>query len=96
METAAPQMTAPGTEIITVARDGSGCDRFGNAIYTTAIYRAAARRDGVITWRRIGGYDADRRSGKGVTKPMIARAKAAAKARGVEFEPGIRHGNVCR
>jgi hypothetical protein len=45
-----------GDLVVTVARDGSRTARTpagGVPLWTTAVYRAEARRDGVLTWRLL-------------------------------------------
>ena len=95
MTAPAAQTTAPGTEVVTVARDGAKTWKYGY-IYTTAVYRAVAGQDdGVLTWRRVSSYGADSTAGKKVTGPMVERAKARAAARGCGYVAAVRHGDVC-
>lgn len=77
--------------IITVARDGARMARVSRRIsvpiFTTAIYEAVARRrDGVLTWRRVGSLGIAT-AGRGVTQPMINRAKRYAAQLELPFYP---------
>jgi hypothetical protein len=95
------QETTEGTSCVTVARAGADLATFAGGrykvgIYTTAVYVARRRqRDGVLTWRRQGGYKADRTSGFGITPPMRQLAKERAVERGCKYVEGVRHGQVC-
>jgi hypothetical protein len=97
----AAEVIAEGTEIVTVARDGTRTagvrgTRMSFSIYCTAIYRAVRReRDGVLTWRRVGSLR-DGTAGRGVTGPMRERAERYATQTGRRFEYGIRHGMTAR
>lgn len=94
----AGQGTLEGTEVVTVARDGADCAPAGPGrapIWTTTVYAAQRRADGLLTWRRVSSYRCDRTAGREVSGPMIARAKARAEERGCEFLAGIRHGTPC-
>lgn len=98
MSTLISQVTTPGTEIVTVARDGARMAKSGPyhlPIYCTAIYRAVARkRDGVLTWRRVGSLN-DGTSGRGVTGPMDRRARAYAASTGRTYRCDVSHGVAC-
>lgn len=98
MTIATAQQTAPGTLVVTVARDGTRCANTGQhsyPIWVTAIYEARARQsDGTITWRRVDSLGVGT-SGYGVTGPMRDAAVAVAAERGLECRAGIRHGDVC-
>jgi hypothetical protein len=94
------QVTPEGTEIFTVARDGSRMakctSKISVPIFVTAIYRAERRQsDGILTWRRVGSYR-DSTAGHTPTGPMVARAKSRAAERGCEYVAGIRHGKRCK
>lgn len=86
-----------GTQIITVARDGSRTaksGRFSIPIYTTAIYTAmCGRRDGVMTWRRTGSVGHHSTSGRVISGAMLTRAREYAATTGREFLAGVRHGH---
>jgi uncharacterized protein (TIGR02996 family) len=80
-------------EAVTVARDGARmAGRY--PIFTTAIYRPVARRDGTVTWRRVDSVRGHETSGYGITRPMIARAREYAESQGLPLIPGLRHGQV--
>jgi uncharacterized protein (TIGR02996 family) len=91
----AAQKTAEGSQVVTVGRAGAGHDAYGNGIYTTKIYRAERRKDGVLTWRLAGSVTAHRTAGKKITDPMVTRAMEEAEGRGLPYEPGIRLGEEC-
>ena len=87
-----------GTRIITVARVGARMARIRSwlsaPIWCSAEYTAVARQsDGVVTWRRTASFD-DATSGFQISRPMLSRASAHAAREGIEFMPGVRHGQL--
>ncbi len=91
----AGQQTAEGTEVVTVGRDGADTAGQYAVIFTTKIYRAARRADGMLTWRLVASVNGHRTAGKTHTGPMIRRAKDYAVETGREFRAGVCHGYPC-
>lgn len=87
----AAQTTPEGAEYVTVGRDGAATCPYAY-IWTSKVYRAVRRADGLLTWRLAGSWAADRTAGKKVTGPMIGRAKERAAERGVPYGT---HGTIC-
>ena len=92
---AAAQTTPEGTRRVTVGRDGADHTSHGEGIYTTKIYRAARRADGLLTWRLAGSVRLHRTAGRKVTRPMRERAEAYARSHGLIVAEKITHGTVC-
>lgn len=93
------QTTEEGERVVTVARDGAAVARvrgWSVPTWRTAVYVAARRKaDGLLTWRldyRTGRST----SGKEVSGPMVAEAKAHAEAEGLPYVHHCRHGQACR
>ncbi len=94
------QEAREGKRVVTVGRYGSRTAGTGGGcsvgVWTTKIYMATRRRDGLLTWRLLVEIDAHSTSGRKATGPMVARAKAAAAERGIEYVGSCLHGEVCR
>jgi len=91
------QATEEGAEVVTVARDGSRCATVGKRsypIWRTAVYVAARRRDGVLTWRRVMGVG-ESAAGYSISGAMVTRAMAEAERIGVPYRARVRHGDRC-
>lgn len=96
---AANQTTPEGTEIVTVGRYGAHTTKTGPhhsvGVYTTKVYRATRRADGLLTWRLAESVPAHRTAGRKVTRPMRTRASEFARQNGLPVAEKITHGVVC-
>lgn len=87
-----------GERIVTVGRDGprtakfrAGAHTMSVPLWTTKVYEAVQRRDGVTTWRLA--YSVGRSTaGRSVTGPMEAAARAYAHEHGMRYVHSIGHG----